>query len=159
VSFRSLTDVNHSDSGVMIARATMFRPHRLLRAGVAVVLMLCVFDFSSSDASAQKKSTPTHPPKPHAPRAGRAHYSVVQARDPHWRTMMVAPDHASAHVMRARLQRRGYQVRLRYESGGRVLVSARMMHWHTVGAYTPQIAHHVVSMFHHRGMQARIRRV
>jgi hypothetical protein len=135
----------------------MFRPARLLRAGLALILMLGLLDLASPDASAQKKSTP--PPRPNVQRAGRAHYSVVQARDPHWRPVLVAPNHPSAHVLKARLERRGFQVRLRHGSGGTVLVSARMMHWHAVGIYVqPVVANQVVAMLHYRGMQARVRR-
>jgi len=136
----------------------MLRPYRLLRAGLTLILLLGLLDVASPDASAQKKSTP--PPRPHVQRAGRAHYSVVQARNPHWQPILVAPDHPSAHVLKVRLERRGFQVRLRSAPGGQMLVSARMMHWHAVGIYIqPVVANQVVAMLHYRGMQARIRRV
>ena len=132
----------------------MLHLHRLFRAGMTLVLMLYLVGSAAPDISAQKQS---RPPKPHVPRAGRAHYSVVQARDPTWRPVTVAANHELAHVMKVRMQQRGYQVRLRNESGGRVLVAARMMHWHAVGVYSsPQIANQVVAMLRHRGMQARI---
>ena len=135
----------------------MLHLHRLLHAGVTLVLMLYLVGSSASDASAQIQ---TRPPKPHVPRAGRAHYSVVQARDPYWRAVTVAANHELAHVMKVRMQRRGYQVRLRHESGGKVVVAARMMHWHAVGVYTsPQIANQAVAMLRYRGIQARIRTV
>jgi len=135
----------------------MFRLHKVLRAGVTVLLMLFVVDSATPDVSAQKAS---RPPKPHVPRAGRAHYTIVQARDPHWRVMTVAPNHEAAHIMKLRLHRRRYQVRLRQESAGRVLVFARMMHWHAVGIFnsTP-MANHMIAMLRARGMQARIHKV
>jgi hypothetical protein len=135
----------------------MLRLHRLLRAGLTVVFILFLIDSPSPDASAQKHS---RPPKPHVPRAGRAHYSVVQARDPHWRAVTIAANPEIAHIMKVRMQRRGYQVRLHYESAGRVLVSARMMHWHAVSVFnSPQVANHAVALLRARGMQARIHRV
>jgi hypothetical protein len=118
-----------------------------------LVLAIFMLDCASPEAIAQKRRTP---PKPG--RVGRIHHFVVQARDPRWRAVAVAPNRQAALVIKANLVRRGFQVRLRKDSGGRYQVFSRMMHWRAVGVYTTRpIADHAVVVLRLRGLQARVK--
>jgi hypothetical protein len=130
----------------------MFRCRRLLRAILMLGFALFLFDTTSPEAVAQKRRTPPRPA-----RIGRVHHFVVQARDPRWRAVTVAPNRQAALAIKVNLVRRGFQVRLKPQSGGRVAVLARMMHWHAVGVYTTRpLANHFALILRQRGMQARV---
>lgn len=130
----------------------MFTSRKWIRVALMLFSAILLFSAEPSAAVAQKR----HTSKPH--RAGRQHYFVVQARDPRWRLVTVAPTRQAALVIKANLVQRGFQVRVRKDASGHFQVFSRMMHWRAVGVYTTRpLADHAVVILRYRGLQARVK--
>jgi hypothetical protein len=82
----------------------------------------------------------------------------VQARQPHWRAVTIAPNPAVAYRIERALHHHGFRVQTRTNRLGQVAIRARMPYWHT-RAIVPNhhSAQRIASILVAQGFQARIR--